>query len=737
MLKRFLSAGFVSGYLSAFLPTIYSGSAAFMLPSMIAALSGNVSAAPDYQGALIKLSDGLLATQNLTVGDKNYGALVCPSTNPDSHPTHSRGAEAVYPFAVAYKRTKDVKYADGAVKLGNWLITIQNAAGAWGEAWPNYDGWDGTTADQLISMAGAYAILKDRLTPAESAAWVKSITRSADWIEANFPKGNLNYLPTGAVALKQAATVIPNPPAKWMAKAASLMVTTVASVDASDFIIGEGKGIDMGYNIAQSIGYIALYGILTNNKTYVDFAARVLKVHQKFMYPNGAIDNSWGTRSFKWTFESGTKTAPGIPFTFALLADQDPAFNHGAQLSVDFLAGNYIGAKNLEVYGPHASRHATTNTPCIYSSFARAQSLATALEYAPAAAATAPIPSETKNWFQYFPTAKTALIRTDKIMATITTYGEIGQYSRSEVVRGGSITNLWFEGYGPLGFLQVSSQTDYTREEDMHMPTEGALLPLTARIEKPGAPYTTNLYEDKATLVVAADGNGYQATATGVLKDINGAAGAAFTWAHRFSADSYASEITVSSAAGIRIVEPFVDNPGNTYALAGDSVFHITTAEGGIWEVRVTSSSGPFTLASGEDKAKYWSPFPGVECHPLAINLGGTGSQTIKYTISQSRPTQLVSRPVARPDGRGGPNIRAQALGEGAFAYALDMGTSAAARISLRSMDGRRVTEVFSGTLAAGLNRGRFSSSGFPCGMYLLELEIAGRAAVRQRLVLY
>ena len=599
------------------------------------------AAAPEFLANLYTLCDGMLATQNLKAG-KDFGALVCPSVNPDTHPTHSRGAEAVYPFAVAFKRGHDAKYADAAVKLGNWLITIQNSAGAWGEVWPNHDGWDGTTADQLISMAGAYGILKDRLTPAENTAWTNSIKRAADWIEANFPKGNLNYLPTGSVALKFAANVSANPPAKWMAKADALMAQTMQSVNSEDFITGEGMGIDLGYNIAQSIGYIALYGILTGKPEPLAFAARVLKVQGKFMYPNGAIDNSWGTRSYKWMLESGTKTAPGIPFTFGLLADKDPAFSRGAQLSVEFLSRYYIGDQKLIVYGPNAAEHPTSNPPCLYPTFARAQSLATAVEYGPDAVAPGPIRSETKNWSEYFSSAKTALVRTVMVMATLTAYDGIAQYDRSEVVRGGSITNLWFAGYGKLGFLQSSSQSNYIREEAPHMPKEGALLPLTERIEKAGPPWVANLFDEKATLAVAPDGADFRATSAGLLRDSGGiSSGIGFTWIHRFAADAYSGEATVTSALNVRIVEPFVDLPGNEYALAGDSVFRITTAEGGIWELRITSATGPFTLVSGEDKAKYWAPFPGLQCHPLVIKLGGTGAQTVKYTVSRTHATGM------------------------------------------------------------------------------------------------
>jgi hypothetical protein len=724
MFLRSVSAARASAIHSVFIPVLI----------LFLSLAPSAMAAPDYQTALFKLGEGLIATQNLTAGNKDFGALICPSTNPDNHPAHSRAAEAVYPFAVIYKRGQDAKYADAAIKLGNWLIKIQNAAGAWGEDWPNHDGWDGTTADQLISLAAAYPILKDRLTAAENTAWTNSIRRSADWIEANFPKGNLNYLPTGAVALKLASNVIPAAPAKWMTKAGQLMVTTTQSVDAQDFITGEGLGIDLGYNIAQSIGYIALYGILTNTKANLDFAVRVMKTHAKFMYPNGAIDNSWGTRSYKWMLESGSKTAPGIPFSFALLADKDPAFNRGAQLSVDFLSGNFIGDKNLMVYGPHAAKHAGSNPPCLYPSFARAQSLATALEYGPEASATGPIPAEAKNWSQYFSTAKTALVRTDKIMATLTAYDGIQQYSRNQVVRGGSVTNLWFEGYGKLGFLQTSSQTVYTREEARHMPSEGALLPLTGRIERTGSPYYTNLFDEKATLAVVAENGGFKSTSAGALRDSNGAtSGVSFTWIHRFAAEAYFSEVTVASAQGVRIVEPFVDNPGNQYALAGDSAFRITTAEGGIWEVRVTSSTGPFSLASDEDKAKYWSPFPGLECHPLALKFGGAGAQTIKYSISQIKPTGVAARPVS-----GKPfSLRSRTLPGGAFAFDYVLEAPGAIRIVLRGPDGRRIAEVFRGTALAGTGAARFDASRLPRGMYVVEMEVEGKTAARQRLARY
>jgi hypothetical protein len=323
-------------------------------------------------------------------------------------------------------------------------------------------------------------------------------------------------------------------------------------------------------------------------------------------------------------------------------------------------------------------------------------------------------------------------------MATVTAYDGIGQYDRGEVVRGGSITALWFEGYGSLGFMQVSSQTHYQREEAMHMPTEGALLPLTPRIERTGSPYYANVYDEKASLAVAAEAGGFKATATGNLKDSAGASsGVGFTWIHRFQADTYSSEVTVASPANVRIVEPFVDNAGNQYALAGDSLFRITTAEGGIWELRVTSSTSPVTLVSGEERAKYWSPFPGIECYPLIIKLSGTGSQTVKYTISQSNPTGLAEKPQGHAAGSVTGGLQARSIGDGRLAFEYSLAGPARVRISLLALDGRRMAEVFRGFAPAGPGQGVYDASRLPRGTYFVELEAGGHAAIRKSLTLY
>ena len=600
---------------------------------------GAMPAAPTkatYLEALYGLCNALVATQITDTGNANLGALVSPSTNPENRPIHSRAAEAVYPLAVAFKHSQDDKYGVAAVRLGNWLVKIQNGAGAWIEEWPDTSGWDGTTADQLISLAGAYPLLAARLSDAEKASWQGAITRSADWIVDNFPKGNINYQPTGAVALVLAHKAVESGKAAWLTKATSLMQMTTAAVSQDGFLEGEGNGVDLGYNIAQSIGFVAMYGLLADSATHVDAAARMLETHGTFMYPNGAIDNSWGTRSYKWMLESGTKTAPGIYFTYGLLAHKSPAFNRGAQLALAFLKEQFVDQEGRVVYGPHAHKHPGSNPPSNYSTFARAQSIATVVELGMESSALEPIAAEKKNWVKAWPSIRTAVLRTDKVMATVTSYRNNGRYPRESVVRGGSVTALWFEGYGPTGFLQASSPTRYTRVEAKHMPTEGTLLPLTPRIETTSGTYAANVLDDAATLSSESTAQGIVVTTGGALRTLAGAAsGSTFRWIHRFGPDSYTKEVEVSGGQGIQIVEPFVDLEGNQYMVVGTDTFQIKTASSGTFELKVEASSGGYRLEAGTNRNQYWCAFPGLEAYPLAIVLegGGGGMRTVRYTI--------------------------------------------------------------------------------------------------------
>jgi len=611
---------------------------------------GNLFAQKEaYKKTLLSLCDVLLTTQINEPSAPNFGALVCRSSNPDNHPIHSRAAEAVYPFAIAYKLTNEVKYREAAIKVGNWLITTQQTSGknvgGWSESWPDPEqkGWHGTTTDQLISMAGAYAILKPWLSKAEIEKWNRSMHLAADYIVTTFPLGNINYNPTGAATLLFTYKVADKPKPRWLTKADSLMNTsTLEHITADNFLSGEGKGVDEGYNLAQSIGYIALYAILKNDLQIKQIAANLLKTHALFVYPNGSIDNSWGTRSFKWNYESGTKTAPGVYFSFALLADMDPQFGAAGlkclgYLNTQAMQDGWIG------YGPQASNHTSSSPPCNYSTFARAQSIALAIEYGAKTKAGPPVPTQKNNWYKFFPDIKVAVVRTDKMMATVSAYGQIDHYPRESVCRGGSVTNLWYDGFGEKGFLQSSSVSAYKRIESLHMPIEKDLLPLTPRIGFTNdTSYYSNIFEASAAMNVLKEADHVNVVATGNMQTIKGIkSNTSYSLTNRFYNSYLIKEVTVrGESQKYSIVEPIVKDKGTTFYLKNDSTVIIKTAASNAeWELSVMNSTIPYKITLGIDAEKYWSPFPGVEAYPITIsfNTVSAAPQTLKIFLGKKQ----------------------------------------------------------------------------------------------------
>ena len=57
----------------------------------------------------------------------------------------------------------------------------------------------------------------------------------------------------------------------------------------------------------------------------------------EFLLPNGAWDNSWGTRNYKWSYW-GSRTSDGCFPALMLLADLDPSFREAAWRNLYLMA---------------------------------------------------------------------------------------------------------------------------------------------------------------------------------------------------------------------------------------------------------------------------------------------------------------------------------------------------------------------------------------------------------------
>ncbi len=608
--------------------------------------SSNVSLKDECLRTLLVLSDALVGLQRGDRDNPDFGAIDCP----EDGVLHTRASEALYPLAVSFKHTGDDRYLRAAIDTGAWLMAQQQPGGEWIETpWD----WTGTTADQLLMMTLAYPILEEHLGEAEQAAWKTSMRRAADFLHDKMSPdfASINYCPTTAAVMMTAHQVMPDE--RYPEKARELARWVCAKMDEDGFITGEAArvygvkyGVDLGYEMDMSLWGLALYARLANDELVDGYVRRSLAKNLYFVFPQGMIDGSWGARCYKWT-TYGSKTADGSQILFSLYAADDARYRTAAIRNLEYL--RTMIRDGLVGYGPHFWDLPEMGAPCNYPTFARAKNLAMAVELGDQGAGpTPPLPSDRPGWLKFYPTVDVALARTENFMGTVSAYGYknvakwggVGKYLHFPT--GGSLCNLWVEGHG---LLQTSSQTRYFRGEEMHMPVlEEDILALTPRIEyQDELGYFTNLYERDGRVHAVKTELGFVITAAGELTDDQQfPGGVGYVWEHRFGDFAVEKRVTVryhDRNPAVRIVEPFMHNPGMSFRRVDDRTVMI---EGGGRDFRFEVISGDVTLELGQDESRFWFPFPSIKCYPIVLELMdvddrfGTGrfADEVAYRIS-------------------------------------------------------------------------------------------------------
>jgi len=593
----------------------------------------------EYLKTLYELCEALLRLQVTDRSSPDFGAI----SDPACGVFHTRAGEAVYPFAVAWKHSGRREFLEAAIASGNWLVSQQQPEGFWFET-PKT--WTGTTTDQLLMLACAYPLLEGELGRQERDAWRDSIRRAADYLTKVMGQdfAHINYCATTAASLAAAHRIVQNK--RYLEKARALAHLVVAKINGEGFIEGEGDrvrgvqyGVDLGYNVDMSLWGLALYARLVGDEGAWQAARQALRTHLYFLYPNGAVDNSWGTRSYKWTIY-GSKTADGCQVLFSLFAGEDPVYRTAGLRNLaclracirDGLVG--YGPWYWEIYG---------GPPCIYPTFARAKNLALALEFGDVSEGPLPpLPSDKSGWFRWFHSVDTILVRTKGLMATVTAYGHKVpmEDKHSNHPTGGSISALWADGYG---WLQLSSGSRYEPWESIHMPEiSEPLRPLTPRIEfHDGDGWYTNLHEFNGRIwVERGEGDCVAVVSTyGELKDANQTpCGVAYIWTHRFFDHAVEKEVILRYHGEVRpavqIVEPVVWMPGLRLERTGSREIRL---EGGLKLVRLVLEEGPAQLRLGEHPELYRWPFPSARCLPIVIEVAapeGFGRRTVRYRLA-------------------------------------------------------------------------------------------------------
>jgi hypothetical protein len=579
-------------------------------------------------GLLADWGDGLLRLQideprNLD----RHGAFRCPACGT----LHGRCGDAVYPLLRLAHTTGRARYLEAARRVVGWMRNVESPDGAWTNDPHSPTSWKGITVFAAIAFAEALRHHGELLDKPTREAWRARLLRAAQFIFANFTfdYANINYPITASYALTLLGELFDEP--KFRARGRELAHGALAYFTPGKLLSGEGhpqkgrspKGllpIDLGYNVEESLPALALYGLATRDEEVLQATTAAMAAHLEFMLPDGAWDNSWGTRSFKWTYW-GSRTSDGCQTAYALLADRDPAFAAAAFRNTQLLrACTHDG---LLHGGPHHARHGVP--PCVHHTFCHSKALATVLDRRASwggFASGATLPRERARGVRTIADLDSRLVARGPWRATISGYDWL--YKKDVFSgMGGALSMLWHARCGPL--LSASLATYVLAEPNNMQPRPaGPDFCLTPRVETRTGGWFSNIFFPGATLVTEEHDDRITCVARTRLVDAHqkDPAGGPRPCELRYQlGDAVTIAAEVPGADGpFTLIVPLISPKGEAIRRLSDRRFEVTKAEGTV----IVEADAPIAIADvGGDRV--FNLVPGLAAIPFVVTLPRAG----------------------------------------------------------------------------------------------------------------
>jgi len=445
-------------------------------------------------GLLKDWSDGMLKVQiNNPSNIEVHGALGCPSC---SH-IHGRCMDAVYPFLYMADKTGDEKYIEGAKLVMLWAENnVSQENGAW-TVIKNPKSWKGITVFGAIALAEALHYHGHVLDEATRKAWTKRLEKAGQYIYDEFTIDftNINYPGTAVYGLDLIGGVVKRDDFKAKSKELAQQVKAYFTPNEG-LLFGECKksssklsekglhGVDLGYNVEETLNSLVMYALKEKDDELLATLTKSLNSHLEFMLPDGAWDNSWGNRMYKWSYW-GSRTCDGSQPAFGMMAHINPAFGTDCLI--------HGGPGFIEAGIP----------PCVHHTFTHAKPLAALLdhwEHLPEINKTAALPRTTADGVKHFKDLDVYLFARGNWRGTVSAYD--AEYHYKEDYRqtsGGALGVLY---HNKVGLICAASMAEYALVEKNNQQVQpNKDICLTPRVEvfKDNVWYT-NLYDLPATV---------------------------------------------------------------------------------------------------------------------------------------------------------------------------------------------------------------------------------------------
>lgn len=408
--------------------------------------------------------DELIHLQISMPGNADFdGAILCPACKL----IHGRCHDAIYPLMYMADATGETRYLDAAKKLFRWGENMLCDDGSlYNDA---QAAWNGITVFNAVSLCDAlqkHGHLLDKQTKSE---WEARLLRMGDWLHQNLRLGmrtNINYFATNCNAMALLGNYFDRDDYRQLAH--ELAHYCMKHISENGLLFGEGQpnnavsekgctAIDVGgYNVEESLPSLCRYAMESGDGEALKVFTDSYRAHLEFMLPDGAWDNSLGTRAFKWTYW-GSRTSDGCQEVLFQLGKQDPVFAEAALRNLELYEkcthdGLLFGGRDYHAHGESA---------CTHHTFCHAKVLAGALDGGFEDFTRVPLPSDTFSGLKYYPELDSYRVGMGDWRANVTAYDF--NYMVGGHASGGTLNLLWNRKVGPV--IAVGA-VDYSMLED-------------------------------------------------------------------------------------------------------------------------------------------------------------------------------------------------------------------------------------------------------------------------------